>query len=579
MGNVKINLWVAVLLVTLSGGVLTAQEVRVSISSREGYVGVPLDYVISVTGSKKADVPELLGFDGFSVNYAGQNQSSQTSIINGMRSSSVTVQFSWKLTPLREGTLKIPSVAVNVAGEIYNTPAGMVTVTPPRKMDGFKLVLRGEEGKVYRDQVTTVDMDFYVSSEVGNLNFTLPGQNGGSLEGTDFLILDSAPPDQASHDVRQIPIGGRVFYGYVSSRYEGGQQFTVLTIPLNIMPLRAGSLSLEGASVAFSTQSGSFMRPVTESHVIPADSFALEAASLPREIRESPNGILLTRGDLRVTGELSSDRARPGDPLTLTLTLSGLVHPELCEVPPLNSFTSLAEEFSLPAERSTPRSEGHDLKIVQTVRPISVKTRGIPSMDFVYFDLEREEVRRVSTDFIPLAMSSAGDLNWADVENFQSGETKASPLRENDQGIRQNKSSQDVRRGDTRGTTFLASPAYRAGIMAPPALLFLYLSGWGILSLLRKRGERLRGNPRRQLIHSLDRGEDPFATYDRYLRSRLFGGKSFERGELKEKALALDLPVLAELHGRLERERYGGGGIPVKREEMEEVVKRLEVRL
>jgi hypothetical protein len=543
------------------------QDVRVSISSREGYVGLPLDYQITVTGSKQAEVPDLSGFDGFSVKYKGQSQSTQNSFINGRRSSSVTVMFAWQLTPLREGILTVPSVAVDVDGKIYRTPQGTVSITPPRELKGFKLALRPESEKVYIDQAVNVDLDFYVSSEVGNLSITLPGQSSGSREGTDFLILDSAAPDQASHDIRQIPIGDRTFYGYVSSRYEEGEQYTVLTIPLNIVPLRSGQLSLEGASVAFSTQEGTWPRAVAQNHVIPSGDCIITAAPLPGEIGGSPNGVLLTRGDLKIRADLSSDKARPGDPLTLTLTLSGLVHPELCNIPPLRDFSPLAQDFSLPSERSRPKVSGNDLILVQTIRPDSVKTRGVPPISFIYFDLEKEEIRTVSTEAIPLAMSSAGDLALSDVENFQARET-VSPLRENDNGIRQNKSPRELRTGDMRGTALTGEPLFLAALFVPPLLFLIYLGSLGLGSLLRHRKVRRGQNPRYQLEKALGRGEEGFASFEKYLRDRLFSGKSFHRTDLEERCASPDSKGLFVLYEKLERERYGGGDAESDREDI-----------
>ncbi|MDC7222722.1 MAG: BatD family protein [Spirochaetales bacterium] len=543
------------LFILISGG---AQDVRASLSSREGYVGLPLDYQITLTGSKKAEVPELAGFDGFEVRYKGQTHSSQTSIINGERRSTVTMRYGWELIPLREGTWTIPSVSIEVDGTIYETPEAVVTILPPREMDGFRLILIPEDEKVYMGQTVTVDMEFHVTSEVGGLNFTLPGQGEGSREGVDFRILESTPPDQSSHDIRQIPVGNRIFYGYVSSRFEGGEQYTVLTIPLDVMPLRSGTLTLEGAAVAFSTQSGSWPRTKTENHVIPSESCTLQADQLPREIRESGNGILLSRGEMKATAQLSSQEARPGDPLTLQVELSGLVHPELCEIPDLETFSSLEDSFSLPADRSRPQAEEDRLTITQTIRPVSVETKGVPPLTFVYFDLEREDVKQVSTEFLPLSMSSAGDLSLSDVESFGGGEDRVR-LQENDRGIRHNKSLDQLLAGDRRGTALLASPLFRVILIFPPLLFLITLLVLALNSFLRHRRLRAEKNPLVQFNKSLDRGGDSYACFEGYLRHRLFRGKSFQREELKAKGESLGLPELFTLYEQLEMNRYAGG--------------------
>ena len=558
--------------------VLNSQDVRVSISSREGYVGLPLEYKITITDTEKADVPDLAGFDGFDVQYKGQSQSSQTSIINGKRSSSVTVMFSWNLIPLREGELLIPSIDVELGGRTYQTPEGRVVVSPPREVEGFKLILEPVGENMIEGHPVTVNMDFYVSSEVGNLQFTLPGKGTGSREGTDFAILDSSPPDQSSHDVRQIPIGDRVFYGYVSSRMEGGSQFTVLTVPLEIVPLRSGSITLEGATVAFTSQRGAWPRSVTEDHVIPSRECSLTVSPLPAAIENSPNGILLSRGELKGKVSLSAREARPGDPLKLQIVLAPLDHPELCEIPSLGDFTSLEQSFSLPADRSRPKAEGDSLTITQIIRPVSVSAGEVPPMDFVYYDLDAEAVRHLRTDPIPLAMSSAGDLSLSDVVSFQAGEGPPD-LRENDRGIRQNKSLKELSRGDRRGTTLQESLPWRLTVFVPPGLFVLVLLLLAGLHIWDRGRERAHNNALKQLKRALGAGEDPFLHFDRYLSQRLFRGKSFRRDELQVRASELEMGELMEIYAQLELGRFGGGESSMSPEEIIRAAEKLEKRL
>ena len=570
-------------LLTLLGAVLTsllsAQDVRVSISSKEGYVGLPLDYTITITDTKKADVPQLEGFDGFDIDFKGQTQSTQSFNINGQRSTSITVMFSWELTPLREGTLTIPSIPVKLENQVYQTPEGRISVVPPREVEGYRLVLEAEQDKVIVGQPVTVNMDFYVSSEVGNLKFTLPGGKQGSGEGVDFTILDSEIPDQNSHNIRQIPVGNRVFYGYVGSRMEGGAQYTVLTVPLEIVPLRAGELVLDNAAVAFTAQRGSWPRTVSEDHVIPSRECRLTVGKLPAEIENSANGILLARGELKADVTVSSQEARPGDPLTLRIVLSPLDHPELCEIPPLAEFTGIESNFSLPKDRSRPKAEGNSLVITQTIRPVSVAVREIPSLDFVYYDLEEERVKHLQTEPIPLVMSSAGDLSMTDVESFQSSSGGTSELRENDRGIRQNKSLDRLSAGDRRGTSYMASVPYRLMFFAPPFLFCLYLLILLVLHIFKRSREKANSNSLRQLKKSLAAGEDPLIAYERYIRQRLFGGRSFKRSGLKEKGASLGLEELENVYLRLEQSRFGGGTAAVGMEEILETAENLEKKL
>lgn len=558
---------------------LAGQDVRVSISSREGYVGLPLQYVITVTDEKEAQVPELVGLDDFDVTYQGQSQSSQTSIVNGKRSSSVKVQFTWNLTPLREGELTIPSQKVWVNGKEWDTPSGTVVISPPRKVEGFLLTLDSDQKRAYRGQTVTVNLDFYVSREVGNLNFTLPGQGKGSREGEDFILGESLPPAGSGQNVRQVSIGGRVFYGYVDSRLEGGKQYTVLTLPLKVIPLKAGILSLEGASVAFSVEEGAWPRTSLVNYVVPSDPFTLEVRKLPEEIAASPNGILLARGELDVRAELSAREARPGDPLTLTVTLSGLVNPENCDIPGLDRFTSLAEDFSLPSSRSRPKVEGDRLTLVQTVRPKAVTSGAIPPLEFVYLDLQSDQVRRAVTESIPLAMTSAGSLSVNDMEVFNDEEGEGDDLRINDKGISQNKRGEELFR-DTRGTVFMGSSTYLILLSSPPALFLILLVLKGVGRALRNRKERQARDPYRRFLSEMEETEKLYGPFDRYLRNRFFKGRSFDPDELNRVLPSREICAeLIEVYHALERERFSGEASKSLRENILKTLEKVEAAL
>ncbi|MDC7219678.1 MAG: BatD family protein [Spirochaetales bacterium] len=576
--NRKRTLLIAlVALIAVSYG--AAQDVRVTISSKEGFVGLPLDYQITINGSKKAEVPTLVGFDDFDVTYQGQSQSSSTTIINGQRTTSVTVKYVWKLLPLREGKLTIPSFPVIVDGEEFMTPAGEILISPPREIEGFKLILTPDNDKVYMGQSVRVNMDFYFSSSIGGLDFTLPGKISGSREGEDFRILESAPPSQSSNDIRKITIDDRTFYGTISSRVEGGSQYTILSVPLDIMPLRGGPIELEGASVAFTAERGSWPRNYSEDLVIPSRGSTLTAENLPPPIEDSPNGILLATGELKAHATLSAETARPGDPLTLTVRLEGLARPETCEIPALEDFSSLEEEFSLPTDRSRPKAEGNSLTITQTVRPESVETQGIPSMEFVYFDLNAEAVKRVSTQFIPLAMTSAGNVSLSDVESFD-GDSPLTGLRENDRGIRQNKGIEELNRGDLRGRTFMGTFAFRLLFLFPPLGFFLFLLGLGITKILSEKKSRDNKDAFRQLNKALlAKDDDFFAAFERYLRERLFQGRSFVKAELEGRAVELQLEELSSLYGHMEKSRYAGGDGQIEGDAILKVAEELEKRL
>src|SRR6056297_2624172 len=91
---------------------------RMRAESKNVYVGGTFIMQITIMGSTDAERPDLSNLEGFEVEFAGgsNNSSQSVSIVNGNFSRTVKKEyvFSYRLTPLESGVLRIPSVEVEV---------------------------------------------------------------------------------------------------------------------------------------------------------------------------------------------------------------------------------------------------------------------------------------------------------------------------------------------------------------------------------------------------------------------------------------------------------------------------------
>ncbi|MCA9012542.1 MAG: BatD family protein, partial [Planctomycetaceae bacterium] len=104
---------------TLQGlsGTATAADVDARLSTKEGWVGMPVVLQLSINNAANYEQPTLPEIDGCDIRSAGApSQSSQITIINGRQTQKRSVVMQYLITPRREGTFEIPPITIKVDG-------------------------------------------------------------------------------------------------------------------------------------------------------------------------------------------------------------------------------------------------------------------------------------------------------------------------------------------------------------------------------------------------------------------------------------------------------------------------------
>lgn len=108
-----------------------AQEVEFKASApAQVIMGRPFQLTYSVNQrAKDLRAPEFVDFDYIAGPYT--SQSSSTSFVNGKRTSSFTLTYTYTLMPNKEGTFTIPAATIKVDGEQYTSNGVRIAVLPP----------------------------------------------------------------------------------------------------------------------------------------------------------------------------------------------------------------------------------------------------------------------------------------------------------------------------------------------------------------------------------------------------------------------------------------------------------------
>lgn len=298
------------------------------LSSRTAAVGEPVTLQITVEGVR-VNAPEL-SVDGLVIQYVGQ--STQVQMLNFDLSTSV--MFTYQVAGVREGTYTIPALEFLVHGKRVRTrPLELVVRaggTPPASSGagtagtatGDRQVAFGElivgTDDVYVGQAIPVELRMYFDTSVRTRVDGMP-----TIESGGFTVEKLSEPRQTRVE-------------------KDGRSYDVLTFQTVITPVKTGEVEFGPAQIQctislprkrrtarhiddffdddfFNDPFGAFGQ--NQSVVVQSDAPVLDVKPLPLD--SQPEGFTGAIGQFTLQTRASSDKVVVGEPLTLTVTVSG----------------------------------------------------------------------------------------------------------------------------------------------------------------------------------------------------------------------------------------------------------------
>ena len=410
---------------------------KVAISSDDVFVGEPFTLQIQVSGSDSPQKPDLSAIDGFNVAYQGgsQNSSSSITIINGKMTKNIRkgYVFSFQLTPLREGTLTIPSLMVHSGGDMAMTRPVSIRVKKPMETDDFKLRLHLSKTRCYVGEPVILSVTWYLGSDVQNADFTVP-----VLTKTDqFYIADPGVNTNSGKQYYRIPLGSGQVIAEKGTGKLAGKTFSTLSFEKVLIPKRSGLISIDPATVScralvgYRKQRNPFnddffsnffnndrfgRRGVYQQTVVPSNALTLKVLDLPEAGRPSDFSGLV--GEYHIEAAATPTAVNVGDPITLTVALSGPDYLEPVELPSLSNQKALVNAFKIPGERASGEISGNKKIFTQTIRPLRADIKEIPPIRLSYFDPRSGTYKTARTAAIPLTVSQTRIVTAQDAEGI-----------------------------------------------------------------------------------------------------------------------------------------------------------------
>lgn len=394
---------------------VSAQEAKMTASAPSTVgVGQPFQVTFSVNAKPKDFKPPV--FKSF--NYLGgpfQSQSSSTSFINGQRTSSVNVSFTYQLSCDREGSFRIDPASCTVDGTTLTSNA--LTITVDKSVQSQQQSRGGNQGGWSQQPQQQTRQNEPVSVNANSLFVRARANKSSAYQGEEVIITYSI---YSQVQVRQFQIdklpSNKGFWSedltdnsqQIQQHEEviDGKRYAVYPIhKIALYPQETGTLTLSPINTEVSAivevqntrrrNSGSifdiFDDPFFSGggyHVVnktlKSNSLSINVKPLPGEPADFSGAV----GDFSVKSKVDTKKLKANEALTYTLTISGSGNLMLIDNVNID-FPSTFEVYD-PKVSSHLNRSGGGISGSRTFEWVLIpREQGkyeIPSAEFVYFN-------------------------------------------------------------------------------------------------------------------------------------------------------------------------------------------------
>ncbi len=494
----KIFIYLFAILITCASTYASELSVQTALERTEVYTGETFTFRLHVTGSEDPEQPDLSHLEGFRVQYEGSS-SSFISIINNQmtREEKKDYIFSYRLTPLKTGTITIPSIEVKAGNMTASTEPVVIVARKPAETEDFKLRLTLTKEKCYIGEPVILTVTWYIGKNVNDFNFSLP-----LLNDKRFNFASPEVDTQSGKKLYRIQLGDSEAIGEEGAGELDGKRYTTISFKKVLIPIQAGIIPIDQATVTCSALTGYSRRPndpfsnffdddffgssrkaVYNTVVVPSNTLSLRVMEVPSQGK--PANFQGHTGKYQLGASASPVSVNIGDPVTFVIRVKGPSYLEHVDIPPLNQQTAFKNSFRIPDERAGAEIKGDEKIFTQTIRPLTSGVKEIPAYELPYFDTEKGEYQVAKTAPIPLTVNETKVVTLLDAEGTAETPVTGTDIETSSKGIAFNYEDTAVIKREYLSpiACFLNGP-WPYLVFAPPLIYLILFSG---VHISRKR--------------------------------------------------------------------------------------------
>ena len=375
-------------------------------------VGSPFQLTYTVNQrAKDLRAPEFEGFDVLAGPYT--SQSSSTQFINGQRTSSFTLTYTYTLMAQQVGTFTIPPASVTVSHETYNSNGLKITVLPedeqPQTNTGSQALQGGTRSEGQSSQATGSKDDLFIRTIVSKTN--VYEQECITLSYKLYTLVDVA---QFTNNTKIPEFTGfvkqEVDLGNIQTNlehYNGRNYQTAILYETQLYPQKSGDIKIEPASfeAVVRVRNRSQVRSIFDdffdtytnvNRMLSAPGVTVHVKPLPSG---RPQGFSAGVGSFSMKSDISATEMETNEAVTLKITVSGTGNMKMLKTPQVE-WPEGFEEYDPKVTNSIRNSSGGQTgnKTIEYLAiPRASGTYTVPAVKYSYFDPQSGTYKTLST--------------------------------------------------------------------------------------------------------------------------------------------------------------------------------------
>ena len=419
-----------------------AQDVEFKASApAQVIVGKPFQLTYSVNQrAKDLRAPEFTDFDYIAGPYT--SQSSSTSFVNGKRTSSFTLTYTYTLIASKEGTFTIPPATIKVDGEQHTSNGVRITVLPPDQPTNASAASQNASNSA-SGQTAKGGQTSNSASDLSSNIFMRTLVSKTKVHEQEAILL-SYKLYFAGVDVAQLTNNTRLpeFKGFLKQEleigeiqtelehYNGRNYQTAVLYRTLLFPQRSGDITIDPAQfeALLRVQNRAQVRSIfddffnsytTATKALTSPSVTIHVSALPTG---KPTGFSGGVGQFNISSTISSTDLQANEAVTLTLTIQGAGNMKLLKTPAVD----WPEGFEVydPKVTNNFRNSTSGVSGTKTIEYLAIPRAGgtytIPPILFSYYDTQADSYKTLNTPeyTLNIARSANDEANTAVVNNF-----------------------------------------------------------------------------------------------------------------------------------------------------------------
>ena len=393
-----------------------------------------LTYTVNQRG-KDLRAPEFTDFDYVAGPYT--SQSSSTSFVNGKRTSSFTMSYTYTLVASKEGSFTISPATIKVGGETYTSNGVRITVLPPDQPSNANVA--SQQRNANNTSTTSQQREANNATEGNIFIRTLVSKT--KVHEQEAILL-SYKLYFAGVDVAQFTNNTRLpeFKGFLKQElemgeiqtelehYDGRNYQTAILYRTLLFPQRSGDIHIEPAQfeAVLRVQNRAQVRSIFDDFFGSYTTVAkpLASSGVTIHVSELPTGKPIAFsggvGQFNISSKISSTDLQANEAVTLTITIQGTGNMKLLKTPAID----WPEGFEVydPKVTNNFKTTTTGLSGTKTIEYLAIPRAGgtytIPAIPFSYYDTQADTYKMLTTPEYTLTIArGANEENSTAVVN------------------------------------------------------------------------------------------------------------------------------------------------------------------